>query len=178
MIATKHEPTKNTNSHSNKIESANNPGLLTEADLRKKLMKSMKSVSKPLPNPFAVGAVILTCLILLAGCSEGGGGGRVEKICEDYCEALNSESCGGVPGVVGICVDECIQNIDKAEETDGKVCADAQLTTFECITDEECADILAFYDLSVPDLETQVVCRDEILAAVDLCPFSIDLPLF
>ncbi len=142
-------------------------------------MKSMKSLSKPLPNPFAVGAVLLTGLILLAGCSEdGGSGGRIEKVCEDYCEALNSESCGGVPGAVGICVDECIQNIDDAEEIDGKVCADAQLKTFECITEEECEDRLAFYDLSVPDLATQVVCRDEILAAVDLCPFSIDLPLF
>jgi hypothetical protein len=30
----------------------------------------------------------------------------------------------------------------------------------------------------VRDLDTQVVCRDEILAAVDLCPNSIDLPQF
>ncbi|HIG69830.1 MAG TPA: hypothetical protein EYQ46_07375 [Myxococcales bacterium] len=141
----------------------------------------MKSVSKPLPNPFAVGAVILTCLILLAGCSEGGGGGRVEKICEDYCEALNSESCGGVPGAVGICVDECIQNIDDAEEIDGKVCADAQLTTFECITEEECEDRLAFFSLSLFDLKPnstspQEVCRGEIDTAVLLCENSLNLP--
>jgi cysteine-rich repeat protein len=105
-------------------------------------------------------------------------GGRVVNVCGDYCEALNSESCGGIPDAIGICVDECIQNIEDAEEIDSKACADAQLTTFECITDQDCEDILAFLDLTVRDLDTQVVCRDEILAAVDLCPNSIDLPQF
>jgi hypothetical protein len=177
LIATKREPTQNTNSHSNKIASANYPGLPTEADLRKKLMKLMKSM-KPFPNPFAVGAVILTCLILLAGCNSGSCSSRTCDICEDYCEALNSETCGDIPQAVGICVDECIENIEDAEEIDSKACADAQLTTFECITDQDCEDILAFLDLTVRDLDTQVVCRDEILAAVDLCPNSIDLPAF
>jgi hypothetical protein len=176
LIATKREPTQNTNSHSNKIASANYPGLPTEADLRKKLMKLMKSM-KPFPNPFAVGAVILTCLILLAGCNSGSCSSRTCDICEDYCEALNSESCGGVPGAIGICVDDCIQNIEDAEQLDGKVCADAQLTTFECITVKECDDILAFFNLSVQDLPTQVQCREEILDAILLCPDSIDLPL-
>ena len=139
-------------------------------------MTLMKSVSKPFPVSVAVGAVILTCLILLAGCNDGSCSGRSCDICEDYCEALNSESCGGVPGAIGICVDECIQNIDDAEQLDGKVCADAQLTTFECITVKECEDMLAFFNLSEPDLLTQVVCRDEIIDAVTECVESIDLP--
>jgi hypothetical protein len=139
-------------------------------------MTLMKSVSKPFPVSVAVGAVILTCLILLAGCNDGSCSGRSCDICEDYCEALNSESCGGVPGAIGICVDDCIQNIDDAEEIDGKVCADAQLTTFECITVEACDDILAFFNLSEPDLLTQVVCRDEIIDAVTECVESINLP--
>jgi hypothetical protein len=176
LIATKREPTQNTNSHSNKIASANYPGLPTEADLRKKLMKLMKSM-KPFPNPFAVGAVILTCLILLAGCNSGSCSSRTCDICEDYCEALNSETCGGIPRAIGICVDECIQNIDAAEEIDSKACSDAQLTTFECITGEACEDILLFFSLSQTTLDAQVVCRDEIDAAILLCPDSINLPV-
>ena len=141
-------------------------------------MKLMKSVSKPFPKFFAVGAVILACLILLAGCNSGSCSSRTCDICEDYCEALNSETCGGIPQAVGICVDECIDNIDDAEEINGKACSDAQLTTFECITDKACEDILAFFDLTVRDLDTQVVCQREILAAVDSCPEAIDLPAF
>ena len=180
MIATKPEPTENTNSHLNKIESANKPGLLTEADLRKKLMKSMKSVSKPLPNPFAVGAVILTCLILLAGCSEGGGGGRIEKVCEDYCVRLHVDC--GIPEGKGLCVGDCQQDLEEAEELDGTLCSDAELIALTCMTDEvgdnptpdDCDNIFAFFTL----LERQLpfpVCTDQIRDAVVLCPESIDL---
>lgn len=181
MIATKPEPTQNTNSHLNKIESANKPGLLTEADLRKKLMKSMKSVSKPLPNPFAVGAVLLTGLILLAGCSEdGGSGGRIETVCEDYCVRLHVDC--GIPEAKGLCVGDCIQDIENAEKIDGTLCSDAELIALTCMTEEvgdnptpdDCDDIFAFFNL----LERQLpfpVCTEEINDAVRECPLSIDL---
>ena len=171
MIATKHKATKNTNSHSNKIESANNPGLLTEADLRKKLMKSMKSVSKPLPNPFAVGAVILTGLILLAGCSEGGGG-RVEKVCEDYCIHLHVD-CGDVPRAKDLCIDACIDDVEEAEEIDGKACSEAELTAFICITDlNDCNDVFDFVALQAGPFP---VCTAEVDEALSLCFNSITL---
>jgi hypothetical protein len=135
-------------------------------------MKSMKSVSKPLPNPFAVGAVILTCLILLAGCSEGGGGGRVEKICEDYCVHLHVD-CGEVPRAKDLCLDECIQDVEEAEEIDGKVCSDAELNAFLCITDlNDCNDVFDFVALQAGPFP---VCTAEISEAVCLCTDSIDL---
>jgi hypothetical protein len=184
LTASQCEPAKETRSHPNKIASANYPGLPTEADLRKKLMKSMKlmkSVSKPFPNPFAVGAVILTCLILLAGCSEdGGSGGRIETVCEDYCVRLHVDC--GIPEGKGLCVGDCQQDLEEAEELDGTLCSDAELIALTCMTDEvgdnptpdDCDDIFAFFNL----LERQLpfpVCTVQIDDAVDLCPQSIDL---
>jgi hypothetical protein len=172
LIATKPEPTQNTNSHSNKIESANKPGLLTEADLRKKLMKSMKSVSKPLPNLFAVGAVILTGLILLAGCSEGGGGGRVGKVCEDYC-AQAIVNCLEIDRAEDLCIDACIADVEDAEQSDGSACRDAELTALICITElDDCQDIFEFAGLDNASSPFPV-CTAEINRATFLCPLSI-----
>ena len=102
-------------------------------------------------------------------------GGRVVNVCGGYCEALNSELCGGIPGAIGICVDDCIQNIEDAEQLDGKACSDAQLATFECVAAAEaCEDILAFFNLSEGQLPFPF-CTAQINDAVDLCPISIDL---
>ena len=132
----------------------------------------MKSVSKPLPNPFAVGAVILTCLILLAGCSEGSGGGRIEKVCEDYC-AQAIVNCLQIDRAEDLCIDACIADVEDAEELDSPACRDAELTALICITDlNDCQDIFEFAGLGLAD-SPFAVCTAEIDDAITLCPNSI-----
>ena len=151
----------------------NQPSLLTEAYVRKKLMKSMKSVSSPLWNISHVGILLIAILALFVGCKGGGGGGRIERICEDYCERAITE-CLDIPRAENECVDECIDDVDEAEELDGSDCADAQLAAFECVTEQACVDVFTFADLEAADLPL-AFCTAEVNDAVALCVESIEL---
>lgn len=122
---------------------------------------------------------IFALLSLLAvptlGCDSSGGGGRLEKICEDYCERLHPE-CLEIPDGEDICVSTCVSDIEEAEEFDGKDCSEAQMDTFECVAElDDCADVFIFVNLSEADRPLPF-CTLAIEEAVTECPVSIDLP--
>jgi hypothetical protein len=132
----------------------------------------MKFVCKSLANHFAIGTVIFTCCILLAGCNGGGGGGRIEKVCEDYCQRAVVE-CVEIPRGVDLCIDACIDDVEEAEQIDGKACSEAELTAFICITDlNDCNDVFDFVALQAGPFP---VCTAEVNEAVRLCENSITL---
>lgn len=122
---------------------------------------------------------IFALLSLLAaptlGCGSSGGGGRLEKICEDYCEKVHAD-CIQVEGGEDLCNSTCVSDIEEAEELDGKDCSEAQIDAFECVTElDECTDVNVFVNLSEAD-RPLAFCTVEVEEAVTQCPVSIDLP--
>lgn len=118
--------------------------------------------------------LLLPFLLLLAlGCGKSGGGGKIEDLCQAYCENI-TECLDGFDEGESLCRTQCEDDFDDADELDGSACVDAQFETFECVIDATCTDVFEFLLLKQSDLPT-AFCTAEINTALAECPLSIDL---
>lgn len=141
-------------------------------------MKFMQSESKSLWNLVQPSLLVVLGLIfsvgLVAACGKSGGGGRLEEVCEDYCKTLQVVCLGDIPGAYDICVNECKDDIEDAEEIDGVACSDAQTAAFECVAELDCDEVFEFTSLATGDLPTPY-CTEEITDSVNFCLLTIEL---
>ena len=133
--------------------------------------------------PFLLGLSFARVLVGF-GCS-GGGSSEIEDLCEDFCD--HSTTCGEVPDAQSLCVSECEDDFESAEELDGEECVEAQIVALTCAEGLVCPDLFEFLreDITATDIIPLFLgnllcevglphdcCEAELLGMLGACPVT------